>query len=191
MKYILVGAGLLGALIVVGFVFMAMVTSPEESAVVITEPVVVPVSTTTEIITPPVMNENTPPTEMDNNDMDESVDTSDQAVMMEFEAKSWTWVSASLNDESEIVPTKPGVFTLTFKDGGVSVRTDCNNAGGQFTAADGRLSFEAMMSTMMYCEGSQEGEFLQLLSNVDTYDFSSDEALILGLKFDSGTIRFE
>ena len=47
-----------------------------------------------------------------------------------------------------------------------------------------------MMSTLMFCEGSQEEEFTHILTNTSGYLFTSRGELILELKFDSGTVTF-
>lgn len=102
----------------------------------------------------------------------------------------WTWISALYNDGREV---KPGNnrFTLTFApDGTFSASTDCNGMGGDYTAKDGMIAFRDMMSTLMYCEGSQESEFRKILENTSGYHFTSRGELILELKFDSGTATF-
>jgi heat shock protein HslJ len=105
--------------------------------------------------------------------------------------KPWVWVEALYNDGRQVLPKKPGVFTITFADnGGFSVKTDCNHMAGSFKAKDGTISFSEIMSTQMYCEGSQESEFSQLLLNSTGYHFTSRGQLILDLKFDSGSVVF-
>lgn len=103
----------------------------------------------------------------------------------------WRWISALYNDGREIKPNKPEAFKLSFKDDGTfSLSTDCNGVGGEYEAKDGKIIFTQMMSTLMFCEGSQEGEIRKILENVDTYHFTSRGELIFGLKFDSGTVTF-
>lgn len=105
--------------------------------------------------------------------------------------KTWVWLSALYNDGREILPRRPGVFTLTFEeDGRFSLTTDCNSMGGSYTADDGSISFADIVSTRMFCEGSQEGEFAGLLTDASGYHFTSRGELILDLKFDSGTVTF-
>ena len=108
---------------------------------------------------------------------------------MTLDMKTWTWVSALYNDGRKITPNKAGAFTLTFgADGRFSAKTDCNSVGGSYTAAENKITFGQMISTKMYCEGSQENEFTTLLSNTTSYQFTSRGELILGLKFDSGSV---
>src|SRR3989338_5835156 len=110
---------------------------------------------------------------------------------MTLDMKTWNWVSALYSDGREILPKKAGAFTLTFEnDGRFSATTDCNGVGGTYTADNGRITFSEMMSTLMFCEGSQEGEFTQMLTNTSGYLFTSRCELILELKFHSGTVTF-
>ena len=110
---------------------------------------------------------------------------------MTLDMKTWNWVSALYSDGREILPKRAGAFTLTFEnDGRFSATTDCNGVGGTYTADNGRITFSEMMSTLMFCEGSQEGEFTQMLTNTSGYLFTSRGELILELKFDSGTVTF-
>lgn len=111
--------------------------------------------------------------------------------VMKLDMKKWVWISALYNDGREIKPKQVGRFTLTFsKDGTFSATTDCNGVGGKYTATRSQITFSEMMSTLMYCEGSQEQEFNQLLTNTSSYHFTSRGELILDLKFDSGSVVF-
>src|SRR3989344_1350449 len=110
---------------------------------------------------------------------------------MTLDMKKWMWQSALYNDGRKIVPEKADAFTLTFeKSGRFSATTDCNGVGGSYTAKDGKINFGEMMSTLMYCEGSQEADFTKLLENASGYHFTSRGELILDLKFDSGSVVF-
>lgn len=103
----------------------------------------------------------------------------------------WRWQHTLYNDGKEVRPAEFGTFTLTFKDdGSFSARTDCNSAGGLYTASEGTISFTNVASTLMYCEGSQESEFMKTLNEAQGYHFTSRGELILDLKFDSGTAVF-
>jgi len=103
----------------------------------------------------------------------------------------WIWISALYNDGKNITPKNANAFTLTFSNDGVfSATTDCNSIGGIYTTKDGKITFNEMRSTLMYCEGSQESEFVKLLNNASSYHFTSRGELILDLKFDSGSVIF-
>jgi heat shock protein HslJ len=111
--------------------------------------------------------------------------------VMKLDMKKWEWVSALFEDGRTIMPKKAGAFTLSFENGNrFSASTDCNGVGGEYAAKDGIIAFEKMMSTLMFCEGSQEVEFSELLTNTSGYSFSSKGELLLHLKFDSGTVTF-
>lgn len=103
--------------------------------------------------------------------------------------KEWEWVVALYGDGRTVSPRTPGVFKVSFgEDGSFAVATDCNRAGGSYTSTRETLTFGDMFSTKMYCEGAQEEVFTALLSDVTEYHFTSKGELVLGLKFDSGTV---
>lgn len=105
--------------------------------------------------------------------------------------KTWVWVSTLMNDETEIFPKKKDAFTLTFKDDGTfSLTTDCNSGGGSYTIDKERVTFGPMFSTLMFCDGSQEAEFMKMVSDSTSYHFTSKGELILDIKFDSGSVIF-
>ena len=106
--------------------------------------------------------------------------------------QTWTWVSTLYNNDTIIAPKKAKSFTLTFKkDGSFSATTDCNSMSGTYsTTKDNKISFGKIASTMMYCDGSQEGEFAKMLQEVQSYHFTSKGELIFDFKFDSGTMTF-
>ena len=105
--------------------------------------------------------------------------------------KKWVWQSALYNDGRVVKPMRPDAFTLSFDGkGNFSATTDCNGVGGSYSTSGNSLTFGQMMSTLMYCEGSQESEFTELLSNTDSYLFTSKGELVLNLKFDSGSVTF-
>lgn len=110
---------------------------------------------------------------------------------MSLDMKKWEWVKTQMNDGKVTTPNKSGVFSLTFKkDGSVGVGTDCNSMGGKYITKGNTITFNQMMSTMMYCDGSQEQEFSKMLSEVGSYLFTSKGELILEIKMDSGTMIF-
>jgi hypothetical protein len=114
--------------------------------------------------------------------------------VMKLDMKKWILVEALFNDGRTFVPKRPGVFTLSLMPTGTfSATTDCNGVGGSYTTSndpDKRIQFTDMVSTLMYCENSQEAEFVQLLQNTSSYHFTSRGELILDLKFDSGSVVF-
>jgi len=110
---------------------------------------------------------------------------------MDLSMKTWKWISVLYNDERFITPKQEGVFTLTLnKDQTFAATTDCNRMNGVYTAKDGIISFGQFTSTKMYCEGSQETIFSELIRDTSGYHFTSKGELILDLKFDSGSVTF-
>lgn len=105
---------------------------------------------------------------------------------MKLTDRPWSWVKTTYEDGNEILP-KSDKFKITFgKDGRASIATDCNSMGGGYTVTSSSLKFEALMSTLMYCEGSQETEFSGAVSGVTKYHYTSKGELILS--FNSGEI---
>jgi heat shock protein HslJ len=120
-------------------------------------------------------------------DFEGEVDPSRMSLAM----KTWTWISATYNDGREVRPAGTEPFTLTFEsDGTFTATTDCNSMSGSYTADTATISFSEIAMTKMYCEGSQEAEFVALLQNTAGYHFTSRGELIFDLKFDSGSVLF-
>lgn len=110
---------------------------------------------------------------------------------MTLDMTTWKWIRTVYNDGTIVTPQKPEAFSLTFrKDGTVSVRTDCNSMGGKYVVSGENIEFKDMVTTLMYCEGSQEQIFSTMLGNVQSFLFTSRGELVLELKFDSGSIIF-
>lgn len=112
-------------------------------------------------------------------------------AQMTLQMKTWYWVKTVYNDDTVHEPAEPGVFSLTFgEDGNVQVATDCNNMRGSYVVDENRIQFGQMMSTRMYCEGSQELLFSKMLESVSSYFFTNRGQLVLEIKFDSGSMIF-
>ncbi len=110
---------------------------------------------------------------------------------MSLEMKTWVWVDALYNDERRVTPKKAEVFTITFKANGTfSATTDCNSLSGKYAREQGSITFDPIASTEMYCEGSQETVFADLIRNTSAFHFTSKGQLIFDLKFDSGNVTF-
>lgn len=108
---------------------------------------------------------------------------------MKLTMHTWNWVNTKYNDGKVVTPKKADKFSLTFKaDGTFSGTTDCNGVGGEYGVKNDSITFDKMMSTLMYCDGSQEGEFNKMLQDSTSYLFTSKGELILNLKYDSGTV---
>ena len=80
--------------------------------------------------------------------------------IMKLDMKKWIWINTVYNNDEKVIPKIEGKFTLTFKDSKTfSASTDCNGVGGEYTLNGNNIVFDRMMSTLMYCEGSQEKDF--------------------------------
>lgn len=98
---------------------------------------------------------------------------------------TWVWVK-TYNDvgpatqgATMVTPTKENAFTLTFTyDGNVSGTTDCNSFSGTYSIDEyNKIHFGSFMSTLMFCENSQEQEFISMLT--DSTIYVSEDELIL------------
>lgn len=111
---------------------------------------------------------------------------------MSLGMKKWNWMSTTYSDGKKVSPRNAQKFTLTFgADKRFSATTDCNGVGGEYMVTANKIAFDKMMSTLMYCEGSQEQEFSKMLSEVGTYHFTSKGELVFDLKMDSGVMIFK
>ncbi|MCE9541858.1 META domain-containing protein [Candidatus Kaiserbacteria bacterium] len=107
---------------------------------------------------------------------------------MSLGMKTWNWISATRGAE-QLAPKKADVFTLTFgSDGSFTTTTDCNHMAGKYKAQSGEITFSEIISTQMYCEGSQESDFAALLSAALKYRFTSKGELVL--ETDTGSVVF-
>jgi len=110
--------------------------------------------------------------------------------MMTLTMKEWRWKETQYSNGTTLTPKKD-VFTLTFKnDSTFGARTDCNGIGGNYRADTLSITLSDMISTQMYCEGSQEQEFSQLLQDTRMYAFTSKGELVLELKDGKGRVYF-
>lgn len=111
-------------------------------------------------------------------------------VIMKLDMQKWNWVSATDKKGTSTVPKKAGVFTLTFKkDGSFGATTDCNGIGGNYVVNGNKIVLSKMMSTLMYCEGSQEDLYRKMLEAVTSFEFTSKGELVFVLK-DGGKAVF-
>ena len=111
---------------------------------------------------------------------------------MTLDMKTWAWTKTLYSDDKLVTPKSAGKFTITFKkDGTFSATTDCNGVGGEYIVNKNQITFSKMMSTLMYCEGSQESDFTKMLEQSTSYMFTSKGEMVLLLKYDSGSVMFK
>ncbi len=94
---------------------------------------------------------------------------------------TWVWVDAVLVNDETVTPNKSQAFSLTLTSGGQAQGvTDCNGFGGNYTVSDdGVISFGEFASTLMFCDGSQEEVFRNLLLSGVTIEDVTESALVL------------
>jgi heat shock protein HslJ len=96
-----------------------------------------------------------------------------------FTEKKWTWVK-TINEGKTTTPKKPTVFTITFaKDGTLTGTTDCNNFFGSYKVTDTKLTFGVLGSTQMFCEDSQESDFIISLQGTNSYSIDKSSNLTI------------
>jgi heat shock protein HslJ len=105
--------------------------------------------------------------------------------------KKWNWISVTRTGQ-KMTPQEAQKFTLTFEpENTFSATTDCNSMSGSYAARGTVLTFSKIASTKMYCDDSQEADFLEVLETSDTYYFTSRGELILNLSANGGTAVFK
>ena len=116
---------------------------------------------------------------------------SEEVMPSQIVNRPWKWVRTQMSSGDVTSPIKQDAFTITFgEDGKVTGTTDCNNFFGSYTVQDNLISFGDLASTKMYCEGSQESDFLRYLGEVQSFLIVGNQ-LVLEIKYDSGQVIFE
>jgi heat shock protein HslJ len=111
-------------------------------------------------------------------------------AVMKLDMNKWNWISTTDKAGTNTVPKKAGVFTLTFKkDGSFSASTDCNGIGGSYVVNGSKITFSKMMSTLMYCEESQENLYKSIFEGATSFEFTTKGELVFTLK-DGGKAVF-
>ena len=104
--------------------------------------------------------------------------------------KTWQWESTITPAERISVPEPERYTILLMTDGRVQAKFDCNRGGGDYTIADGQLSFGPLMSTRMACPpDSLDAPFMRDLQRVTSF-FVADGTLYLELPYNSGKMQF-
>jgi heat shock protein HslJ len=111
----------------------------------------------------------------------------------EIVGKTWGWKHNIIGGDAVVAPNNPEKFTVTFgADGTISGTTDCNGFGGDYTLmSDGTIAFGPFMSTLMYCDGSQEADFTQSLVQATRLTIDAEGNLVVVLGNTSNVMVFE
>ena len=104
---------------------------------------------------------------------------------------TWQWVESRYGNDTEAVSQDPSRYTLLLNtDGTISVKADCNMAGGTWHREEGRITITVTHSTRAMCPpDSLDQAFLKDLDRV-AIPFFRDGNLHLDMIYDSGTMRF-
>lgn len=103
-------------------------------------------------------------------------------------AGEYIWKTTKFSDGKTVTPNKPDVFTLLFDANRISLGTDCNTGGSIYTAKTGSTTsfiIEPIVSTKMFCEPGQEGEYFSMMQSVQDYTEGPDGTIIFILKDDA------
>ena len=117
--------------------------------------------------------------------------TAEMADLGALAANPWQWVSFT-DPLQQFEVEEPERYLLTFnEDSTVSIKADCNNASGSYTADDGgSLTIEVGPMTMAACPPeSRSDQFVQLLGGAARY-FFEEGFLYIDLFADGGTMAF-
>ena len=85
------------------------------------------------------------------------------------------WTLESYGDPANPTPSAPDVETSIIfgEDGQVNGTVGCNGFGGDYKVGDGTITFGALFSTLMFCEGAAgEQEQVVLAALVGTTSYS-------------------
>ena len=131
------------------------------------------------------------PTTMTWGEVEQNVAGEADASVIDLTMQPWTWVRTTYSDGTELAPTEPDDFTLTFNtDNTVSISTDCNTMSGTYETDDFQITFGPMTMTKMFCADSKESAFATMLEQTQSYFFTTRGELVFDLKFDSGSSVF-
>lgn len=185
-----IAAGIVGLIIIIAIVMYARSTpaTPQNT--------ITPIITGTEGIKPSTPTTKPKPTKPTNGTITTtpptpSTDTPSVVALRSLTGKTWHWISTTYNTQAKTTPKDSTRFALAFRaDGTFSSTTDCNGVGGKFTLTGSSLTFSEMMSTLMYCEGSQENEYRAIFNQGHTYSILKNGDLRIDLKDNAGYAIF-
>jgi heat shock protein HslJ len=119
---------------------------------------------------------NDPADPADSADVEESIDS----YQSPLQGSSWIWDGIIDKDgKTTFTPRRPEAYMLQFTDTRISSRTDCNTIGGIYRVEGQTIVISEMMSTLMYCEDSDETIYSSSLSTVSTYKEVDDNLYLI------------
>ncbi|MCL2110131.1 META domain-containing protein [Microgenomates group bacterium] len=104
----------------------------------------------------------------------------------------WLWIRTVADNDAEVKPRKADAFILSFAlDGSLITRTDCNGGRGTYEVRGKRIAISPLISTLMFCNNSQEGDFNNQLQNVSSVEIKNGMMMIgLGGSLENWTMEF-
>lgn len=119
--------------------------------------------------------------------------TEEVVVVKSFSGK-YLWKETRFTDgDRTVTPVTPDVFTLTFDANRISLGTDCNTGGAEFSVGTGsstEFTVREISTTKMFCESAQEGEYFDMFKQVSSYTEAADGTLTLHFKDSAGSMIF-
>lgn len=105
---------------------------------------------------------------------------SDMAAQSTIADRDWELVTLGEHSNPRGTQDRPLTLRLNSEDSQADGFAGCNGYGARYTLRGNSISFEAPISTKMFCEGVQEVEnaFLGALPNVTSYS-ATDSTLTL------------
>lgn len=88
----------------------------------------------------------------------------------------WNWIQTVVPGGRVVMPRAGASFRISFDAANrFDIKGDCNSIAGRYVVwGPGDMSMENIMSTEMYCENSQESDFMNTLSRVTAYKIEGD-----------------
>ncbi len=117
---------------------------------------------------------------------EETDETKQVATASQLQNTAWIW-NETKQGEDTLVPASDK-FVLSFAENSVMSRTDCNGLSGTYIVAENNLTFSPFASTLMFCEESQEAEYVGALARATSF-VRENQSLILNLE-GGGTMLF-
>ncbi len=96
----------------------------------------------------------------------------------------YLWKTTKYPDGRTVTPNKPDVFTLLFNANQISFGTDCNMGSATYKAETGSstaFTVDTLVSTKMFCEPGQEGEYFSMVQSISDYEETKSGAIIFTL----------
>lgn len=117
-------------------------------------------------------------------------DTGAASPDVELTGIVWQWVSTT-TPAGEVAATDPARYAITFNaDGTAGITADCNVGNAEYTAGeDGSLGITLGVSTLAFCENSQDTQFREGLAAAAVY-YIDEGDLFIDLADGAGTMRF-